>query len=220
MVSANINEMDVKFFWKYNPVHDRLRNEMAEKSGVPVGIWNMVNGFAEEAGRARTEHPDIKAIAFVGESQTRSMIMKQGADTLKRVHFELGGENPVIVFKDSDLERAADAAIFMIYSLNGERCTSFSRLLVEADIYENFTAKIAEKAAKITLGHPLDPAATIGPLIDPNHLQKVKSYFDIAMREGATIATGGRTVNGPGGGCYVAPTLFIDATNDMRISQK
>lgn len=203
-----------------SPLSARLLIEIAENSGVPAGVWNMVNGFGEDAGCALTEHPDIKAIAFVGESRTGAMIMKQGADTLKRVHFELGGKNPIIVFKDADLERAADAAVFMIYSLNGERCTSSSRLLVEAEIYEDFTAKVAEKAAKITVGHPLDPAATIGPLIDPNHLQKVTSYFDIAQQEGATIATGGRTIDGPGGGCYVAPTLLTDATNDMRISQE
>jgi 5-carboxymethyl-2-hydroxymuconic-semialdehyde dehydrogenase len=183
-----------------SPLSARLLVEIAEQAGVLAGVWNMVNGFGEDAGWALTEHPDIKAIAFVGESQTGSMIMKQGADTLKRVHFELGGKNPVIVFKDADLDRAAEAAVFMIYSLNGERCTSSSRLLVEADIYADFTAKVAEKAAQITVGHPLDPAATIGPLIDPTHLQKVTSYFDIARQEGATIATGGPASTGPAAG--------------------
>ena len=107
-----------------SPLSARLLIEIAENSGVPAGVWNMVNGFGEDSGCALTEHPDIKAIAFVGESRTGAMIMTQGADTLKRVHFELGGKNPIIVFKDADLERAADAAVFMIYSLNGERCTS------------------------------------------------------------------------------------------------
>ena len=120
-------------------------------------MWNLVNGLGEDAGKALTEHPDIKAIGFVGESRTGSMIMKQGADTLKRVHFELGGKNPVIVFADADLERAADAAVFMIYSLNGERCTSSSRLLVEASVYDKFTDLVAEKAKRIKIGHPLDP---------------------------------------------------------------
>ena len=115
-----------------SPLTARLLVEIAEEAGLPKGVWNLVNGFGEDAGKALTEHPDIKAIGFVGESRTGSLIMKQGADTLKRVHFELGGKNPVIVFADADLERAADAAVFMIYSLNGERCTSSSRLLVEA----------------------------------------------------------------------------------------
>ncbi|MGQ3294224.1 MAG: aldehyde dehydrogenase family protein, partial [Shinella sp.] len=112
---------------EFSPLTARLLVEIAEEAGLPKGVWNLVNGFGEDAGKALTEHPLIKAIGFVGESRTGSMIMKQGADTLKRVHFELGGKNPVIVFADADLERAADAAVFMIYSLNGERCTSSSR---------------------------------------------------------------------------------------------
>jgi 5-carboxymethyl-2-hydroxymuconic-semialdehyde dehydrogenase len=116
---------------EFSPVTARILPEIAEEAGLPAGVWNLVNGFGEDAGKALTEHPDIKAIAFVGESRTGSMIMKQGADTLKRVHFELGGKNPVIVFDDADLDRALDAAIFMIYSLNGERCTSSSSLLVQ-----------------------------------------------------------------------------------------
>ena len=119
--------------------------EIAEKAGLPKGVWNLINGFGEEAGKALTEHPDIKAIGFVGEGATGSMIMKQGSATLKRVHFELGGKNPIVVFADADLERAADAAVFMIYSLNGERCTSSSRLLVEESIYDRFTKLVIEK---------------------------------------------------------------------------
>ena len=107
-----------------SPVTASILVEIADEAGLPQGVWNTVHGYGEDAGKALTEHPDIKAIAFVGESKTGSMIMKQGADTLKRVHFELGGKNPVVVFDDADLERALDAAIFMIYSLNGERCTS------------------------------------------------------------------------------------------------
>jgi 5-carboxymethyl-2-hydroxymuconic-semialdehyde dehydrogenase len=103
------------------PLTARLLVDIAEETGIPPGVWNVVNGMGEDAGKALTEHPDIKAIGFVGESRTGSLIMRQGADTLKRVHFELGGKNPVIVFADADLDRAADAAVFMIYSLNGER---------------------------------------------------------------------------------------------------
>ena len=205
---------------EFSPLTARLLVEIAEEAGLPRGVWNLVNGFGEEAGKALTEHPDIKAIGFVGESRTGSAIMKQGADTLKRVHFELGGKNPVIVFADADLERAADATVFMIYSLNGERCTSSSRLLVEASIHDAFTAKVAEKAKRIRVGHPLDPGTVVGPLIHPVHEKKVLSYFDIARDEGATIAVGGAKADGPGGGCYVAPTLFTGARNDMRIARE
>lgn len=205
---------------EFSPLTARLLAEIAHEAGLPPGVWNLVNGFGEEAGKALTEHPDIKAIAFVGEGSTGTHIMRQGAETLKRVHFELGGKNPVIVFADADLERAADAAIFMIYSLNGERCTSSSRLLVEESIYDAFTKKVAEKAARIPIGHPLDPATVIGPLIHPVHEKKVLSYFDLAKAEGATIATGGEKYAGPGGGCYVRPTLFTQANNAMRIAQE
>ena len=201
-----------------SPLTARLLVEIAESAGLPPGVWNLVNGFGEDAGKALTEHPDIKAIGFVGESRTGSMIMRQGADTLKRVHFELGGKNPVIVFADADLERAADAAVFMIYSLNGERCTSSSRLLVEASIHDEFVAKVAEKAKRIRIGHPLDPATVIGPLIHPDHEKKVLSYFELARQEGATIAAGGRKADGAG--CFVEPTLFSNARNDMRIAQE
>ncbi len=203
-----------------SPLSARLLVEIAESAGLPKGVWNLVNGFGEDAGRALTEHPDIKAIGFVGESRTGSMIMRQGADTLKRVHFELGGKNPVVVFADADLERAADAAVFMIYSLNGERCTSSSRLLVEASIHDAFTAMVAEKAKRIKVGHPLDPQTVIGPLIHPLHEKKVLDYIAIGKSEGATLAAGGGKVEGPGGGCYVAPTLFTHANNKMRIAQE
>jgi 5-carboxymethyl-2-hydroxymuconic-semialdehyde dehydrogenase len=204
-----------------SPLTASLLVQIAEAAGLPPGVWNTVHGLGETAGRALTEHPDIKAIGFVGESRTGSLIMAQGAPTLKRLHLELGGKNPMVVFADADLDRAADAAVFMIYSLNGERCTSSSRLLVEASIYEAFTAKVAERAKAITVGHPLDPATVIGPLIHPAHEQKVLSYMDIARAEGATIAAGGAKAGGAlAGGCYVLPTLFTGATANMRIAQE
>jgi 5-carboxymethyl-2-hydroxymuconic-semialdehyde dehydrogenase len=146
--------------------------------------------------------------------------MQQGSSTLKRVHFELGGKNPVIVFADADLERAADAAVFMIYSLNGERCTSSSRLLVEDSIHDRFIEMVAERARRIPIGHPLDPKTVIGPLIHPDHEAKVLGYVELARSEGAEIVTGGTKAEGPGGGCYVQPTLFAGARNNMRIAQE
>lgn len=205
---------------EFSPLSARLLVEIAEDAGLPKGVWNLVNGLGEEAGRALTEHPLIRAIGFVGESRTGSMIMAQGAKTLKRVHFELGGKNPVIVFDDADIDRAVDAAVFMIYSLNGERCTSSSRLLVQNDIYDVFTAKVAARAKAIKVGHPLDPETEVGPLIHPVHEKKVLSYFDIGRADGATVAAGGEKAEGPGGGCYIKPTLFTGAHNKMRIAQE
>ena len=181
-------------------------------------MLNIVHGFGEDAGKALTEHPDIKAIGFVGESATGSAIMAQGAATLKRVHFELGGKNPVIVFADADLDRALDAVLFMIYSLNGERCTSSSRALVEASIYDEFSKRAAERVKKIKVGHPLDPATEIGPLIHPRHVDKVLSYVD-AAREGRRDHRRRRARRASKGN-YVAPTLYLDARNTMRIAQE
>ena len=203
---------------EFSPVTARILLEIAEEAGLPPGVWNLVNGFGEEAGKALTEHPDIKAIAFVGESKTGSMIQAQGAPTLKRVHFELGGKNPVIVFEDADLDRALDAAIFMIYSLNGERCTSSSRLLVQDTIADEFEAKLAERVHKIKVGHPLDPATEVGPLIHETHFDKVSSYFDTARDNGAIIAAGGTRKGDTG--WFVNPTLFTGARNDMAIAQE
>ena len=201
-----------------SPVTARLLVEIAEEAGLPPGVLNTVNGFGDEAGKALTEHPDIKAIAFVGESSTGSMITKQGADTLKRNHFELGGKNPVIVFEDADLERALDAVIFMIYSINGERCTSSSRLLIHENIREKFEAKLILRVNNIKVGHPLDPNTEIGPLINEEHYHKVTSYFDIAKKDGATIAAGGGKLGDVG--YFVQPTLFTKANNSMRISRE
>jgi 5-carboxymethyl-2-hydroxymuconic-semialdehyde dehydrogenase len=201
-----------------SPLTARLLVEIAEEAGLPAGVLNTVNGFGEGAGKALCEHPKIKAIAFVGESATGSLITKQGADTLKRNHLELGGKNPVIVFEDADLERALDAVIFMIYSINGERCTSSSRLLVQDTIREEFEAKLVARVNNIRVGHPLDPKTEIGPLVTEEHFNKVTSYFEIAKEDGATVAAGGEVVGDEG--YFVRPTLFTNANNGMRIAQE
>ena len=205
---------------EWSPCTATLLAEIMHQAGLPSGVMNTVQGLGETAGRALTQHPAIKAVAFVGESVTGSHIMRQGADTLKRVHFELGGKNPVVVFADADLDKALDAVVFMIYSLNGERCTSSSRVLIEADIYESFTARIAERVAKLNVGHPLDPDTEVGPLIHQRHFDKVCSYFNTAKQDGAHIAIGGSADPDHPQGHFVSPTLFTQATNNMRIAQE
>ncbi len=201
---------------EWSPLSATYLAHLALEAGVPPGVWNVVHGLGEGAGKALTEHPAIRAVAFVGESVTGSHIMAQGAPTLKRVHFELGGKNPVVVFDDADLERALDAAVFMIYSLNGERCTSSSRLLVQRGIYDEFTRRLAERAAKVVVGDPFDPATEVGPLIHPVHADKVRGYLELAPQEGARVMGGQAAL----GGNFVAPTLLVDAKPDMRIAQE
>jgi 5-carboxymethyl-2-hydroxymuconic-semialdehyde dehydrogenase len=187
---------------------------------VPPGVVNLVNGIGERTGKLLTEHPAIRATAFIGESRTGSLIMSQGAPTLKRVHLELGGKNPVIVFEDADIDRAVDAVVFMIYSLNGERCTSSSRLLVQGSLYDRFIERVAERVARLKVGHPLDPATEVGPLIHQRHLDKVLSYFKIARDDGAQIKVGGARAEALKPGFYVEPTLFANAKSAMRVARE
>lgn len=204
---------------EWSPCTASLLVEIMQDAGLPAGVVNTVHGIGEVAGRALTEHPLIKAIAFVGESLTGSHIMRQGADTLKRVHFELGGKNPVIVFDDADLDRALDAVVFMIYSLNGERCTSSSRLLIQSSVADEFLERLEARVASLVVGHPLDPATEVGPLIHATHREKVCRYFDVARAEGANVRVGGG-IGDFGSGNYVQPTLFTEANSSMRVAQE
>lgn len=205
---------------EFSPLSAVLLAEAAQAAGLPDGVWNTVNGTGEVAGKRLTEHPAIKAVAFVGETTTGSHIMAQAAPTLKRVHFELGGKNPVIVFDDADFDRALDAVVFMIYSLNGQRCTSSSRLLIQRGIYDKFMAALEARVRKLRVGHPLDPDTELGPLIHRSHLDKVMSYMDAAREQGANIAVGGERLAELGDGNYVQPTLFTEADNGMRIARE
>ena len=200
-----------------SPLTAKLLVEIAEDAGLPPGVLNVVNGFGEEAGVSLTRNAGIRAIAFVGESETGARIMKQGSDSLKRVHFELGGKNPVLVFDDADLDRALDAVIFMIYSLNGERCTSSSRLLVQKDVAEEFIDRLVNRVRNIRVGHPLDPATEIGPLIHADHLAKVEGCVQAAVADGARVAIGGRVRGGEGS--WFEPTLIVDADPKMPIAR-
>jgi 5-carboxymethyl-2-hydroxymuconic-semialdehyde dehydrogenase len=203
-----------------SPLSAMLLAEIAHEAGIPAGVWNTVNGFGEVAGKALTEHPAIKAVALVGETATGSHIMRQGADTLKRVHFELGGKNPVLVFDDADFDRALDAVVFMIYSLNGQRCTSSSRLLIQRGIRDRFVAALEERVKALKVGHSLDPDTEVGPLVHTGHFDKVMSYMDAAREDGATIAVGGERRSDLGPGNYISPTLFTNANNTMRIARE
>jgi 5-carboxymethyl-2-hydroxymuconic-semialdehyde dehydrogenase len=203
---------------EWSPFSAALLAEIAAQAGLPAGVLNVVHGIGETAGKALTEHEAIKAIAFVGESATGSAIMAQGSATLKRVHFELGGKNPVIVFEDADLDRALDAVVFMIYSLNGERCTSSSRLLVQRSIHDELVERVAERAKRIRVGHPLDPDTEVGPLIHPRHVEKVLGYFDVAAAERVRIAAGGRRA--AAGAAWVEPTLLAGASAATRVAQE
>ncbi len=203
---------------EWSPCTAAMLAEIALEAGLPPGVLNLVHGMGETAGKALTEHSAIRAIAFVGESATGSLIQAQGAPTLKRVHFELGGKNPVIVFDDADLDRALDAVVFMIFSLNGERCTSSSRLLVQSSIHDSFVERLTERVRALRVGHPLDPATEIGPLIHPRHCEKVRGYAAVAAADGAQVVTGGQGSDPASN--YVDPMLIVGATASMRVARE
>ena len=144
--------------------------QIFEEADLPPGVFNVVQGFGEEAGAPLVAHPLVPLITLTGETTTGSLVMKNAADQLKRLSLELGGKSPAIVFADADLDRALDATVFQIYSFNGERCTANSRVLVEQPIFDDFVERVAKRAASITVGHPLDMATEVGPLIHTEHL--------------------------------------------------
>jgi 5-carboxymethyl-2-hydroxymuconic-semialdehyde dehydrogenase len=162
-----------------------IMDEVIRANGLPPASVNLVQGLGETGrkGADRASRRSRRSPSSARPPPGRTS-WRKGAPTLKRVHFELGGKNPVIVFEDADLDRALDAVLFMIYSLNGERCTSSSRALVQRSVYEEFSAKVAERVKRIRIGHPLDPDTELGPLIHPRHADKVLSYPSLARRRG------------------------------------
>lgn len=194
--------------------------ELILEAGVPPGVFNIVHGFGQSAGEPLISHPDVRAISFTGSTATGNRIVKTAG--LKKFSMELGGKSPFIIFDDADYERALDAAIFMIFSNNGQRCTAGSRIIVQSTIYEKFVADFAARAARLTIGDPLDPNTIIGPMISKDHWKKVTGYIALGQEEGATLVCGGGTPDLPDhlkGGNWVQPTVFADVDNKMRIAQ-
>ncbi|MGO9036630.1 MAG: 5-carboxymethyl-2-hydroxymuconate semialdehyde dehydrogenase [Steroidobacteraceae bacterium] len=205
-----------------SPLSAARLGELALEAGIPAGVLNVVHGFGAEAGEPLCRHPDVRAISFTGSTATGEHIVK--AAGLKKFSMELGGKSPFVIFGDADVARALDAALFMVFSNNGERCTAGSRILVQQAIYADFAAKFAERARRIGVGDPMDEATVIGPMISPEHLAKVRRYIDMGPREGATLLCGGLDAPAlPGAlkqGNFVKPTVFADVDNRMRIAQE
>ena len=205
-----------------SPMTAARLGELALEAGIPPGVLNVVHGFGKTAGEPLVRHKDVRAISFTGSTATGNRIVKEAG--LKKFSMELGGKSPFVVFDDANLERALDAALFMIFSNNGERCTAGSRILVQQSIYADFARKFAERARRIPVGDPLDEKTIIGPMISQGHLAKVRSYIELGTQEGATLLCGGLDAPSLPGrvkkGNYVMPTVFADVDNRMRIAQE
>lgn len=205
-----------------SPMTAARLGELALEAGIPPGVLNIVHGLGQDAGEPLVRHPDVRAISFTGSTSTGNRIVREAG--LKKFSMELGGKSPFVIFDDANLERALDAAVFMIFSNNGERCTAGSRILVQKSIYARFAERFVARAKKIAVGDPLDEKSIIGPMISQGHLAKVRSYIELGSREGATLLCGGLgTPELPDRvkkGNYVLPTVFADVDNRMRIAQE
>lgn len=203
----------------YTPLSAALWPDIFREAGVPDGVFNLILGSGGVAGDHLVKHPDVPLISFTGDSSTGATLSTNAAPLLKSLSLELGGKSPAVVFADADLEAALDATVFGVFSLNGERCTAGSRVLVQRDIYDDFVEKFAERARNIRVGFPTDPKSEVSALVHSNHTEKVLSYIEIGKGEGRLLAGGGRAEGMPGGN-FVSPTVFADVKPDARIFQE
>jgi 5-carboxymethyl-2-hydroxymuconic-semialdehyde dehydrogenase len=202
---------------EWSPLTAHRLARLFQEADLPPGVFNLVQGFGEEAGESLVAHPLIPLITLTGETSTGRRVMANAATHLKKLSLELGGKSPALVFADADLERALEAVVFQMFSFNGERCTASSRLLLESTIFDQFLEKLAERVRALVVGHPLHPATEVGPLIHPQHLQRVLGYVEIGLQEGARLVVGGHRWGEEGN--YLTPTLFV-GENHMRIAQE
>jgi len=202
---------------EWSPLTATRLAALLDEVGVPPGVFNVVHGFGETAGAALVAHPDVKLVAFTGESATGSTIMANAAPTLKRISFELGGKSPVVVFADADFERSVDAVLAQIFTLNGQRCTAGSRLIAEQPVYEDLVQAVATRARNIRVGDPFDEATELGPLIRPEHHERVLGYLESAVADGARRLAGGKRPDALPDGNFLEATVFADVTPEMRV---
>jgi len=190
--------------------------EILQKAGIPPGVINLVTGSGEHAGLPIVRHKSVRCISFTGSRETGLRITKEAG--IKRVGLELGGKNGIIVMEDADLNLAVDGVIWGGFGTTGQRCTAASRVIVQQSVKEKFEKALADRVSKLRLGSGLDPKTDVGPLINRNAVEKVQMYVDIGVKEGAKLLCGGSRFKGRG--FFYQPTLFTNATYDMKISQE
>lgn len=202
------------------PATATLLAEVMQAAGIPAGVYNVVHGFGpDSAGEFLTQHADIDAITFTGESRTGAAIMKAAAATVKPVSFELGGKNAAIVFADCDFEETLSGLSDAVFLNTGQVCLCAERVYVERKIFGRFVDVLKQEAESFTLGWPMEEGTTMGPLISAQHRDKVLSYFRLAREEGATVVTGGGVPefgDSRDNGFYVQPTIYTGLPESAR----
>ncbi len=189
--------------------------ELALEAGVPKGVLNVITGFGDTAGAAIVDHPEVDKIAFTGSTQVGKIIGANAMKSMKRVSLELGGKSPVIVMGDADMDMAIPGAAMAIFFNAGQVCTAGSRLFVERKVFDKVTEGIAAFAKQMKVGAGLDPATQIGPLVSAEQQERVLSYIQSGISEGARPLVGGKALGDRG--CFVEPTVFVDVKPDMKV---
>ncbi|EAR60306.1 aldehyde dehydrogenase [Neptuniibacter caesariensis] len=190
--------------------------ELAVEAGIPKGVLNVLPGYGHTAGKALALHMDVNVLAFTGSTRVAGMLMGYaGQSNMKRVWLEAGGKSPNLVFADCDIKKAAAGTANAIFANQGEVCIACSRLYVEKSIKEEFMAALMEEAKRFQTGDPLDPATTMGPMVDGMQLETVERYIRSAVEEGGNIVTGGLPEYTDGQGFFARPTIIDNANNDM-----
>lgn len=194
---------------------------LASEAGLPDGVLHVLPGPGGSLGRHLALHNDIDGLTFTGSTEVGKQLMQySGQSNLKRTFLELGGKSPNIVFADSNLEKAAAFAAIAVFYNGGQTCTAGTRLIVEESIREKFVEMVVAKSQDWMPGDPLDPATSMGPMIDAAQLKTVADYVDIGREEGASVMSGGNQVMTDSGGSYHEPTIFDGVNNSMRIAQE
>ena len=202
------------------PLTALLLARVVAEVDLPEGVLSVLPGPGEALGDHIARHPMIDKIAFTGETRTGAQILKASADSMKRVSLELGGKSPNIIFADADVEKAANAAVTGGFGNAGQSCSARTRVFVERAVHDSFVERFAAATRDFHVGDPLDPATEMGPLVSKQQWNTVKSYVDIGLDEGATLVAGGGHPEGLKQGSYFTPTIFVGASNDMRIARE
>jgi 5-carboxymethyl-2-hydroxymuconic-semialdehyde dehydrogenase len=205
---------------EWSPLTATLLAEALQEAGVPAGVFNVVHGFGETAGAPLSRHPGVDLLCFTGETTTGQTIIAAGAPTLKRSSVELGGKSPVVVFDDADPGLAVDAALAQIFTMNGQRCTAGSRLLVQHGLYEEVVAAVAQRARQVVVGDPSDARTELGPLIHPEHHARVLEYIASARAQGARVVAGGGRPEALPDGNFLEATVIADVDEHMTVFQE
>ncbi|QIO25170.1 aldehyde dehydrogenase family protein [Haloarcula sp. JP-L23] len=203
------------------PGPTRILFECLDSAGLPDGVANMVTGSGSRVGTPLVEHDDIDGISFTGSTAVGTHIAETAAAERKRVQCEMGGKNPTVVMPSADLDEAAEIVANGAFGTTGQSCTAASRAIVHEDVYESFVEEVVEYAEAVDIGAGLDDP-DMGPHVSKSELDSTLEYVDIGREEGATLETGGIRLTGNEfeDGFYVAPTVFSDVSNDMRIAQE